>query len=96
MFILLFLARLICENQLIENLDLIQPNKAKPFVLQRGQPTNPFPIKQLSQEFNIDAKDKIPLPISGDPFIVLEFDFFFDELKEYKFELYKFYKKIKY
>lgn len=91
LFVLLFLFRMMYEDELISDLDLIQPNKAKPFVLESVKPTNTFPVKRLSQEFSIDAQSKIPLPIFVDLLILPEFDFVWDESQKYKFELYKFF-----
>lgn len=75
----------------------LEPNIVEDFSklsLKTLEQIHPRPSKIILKE--PDQRPKIPFPILGDPFVWIDINFSWEESKNYKFELFEFYKNVKF
>jgi hypothetical protein len=100
-FLLLLLLKILYNNGfddvLLEPLRIrsLEPRNIEEFSkfsFQVLEPSNSRPLKMILKE--PDQRSQIPLPILSDPFISIDIDFIWEEPKNFKFELFKFYRNV--
>ena len=80
------------QNLYLRSLEPGKIEEFSKFSFQVFEPSNSRPLKLILKEPN--QKPQIPLPILSDSFISIDINFIWEESKNYKFELFKFYRNV--